>query len=255
MRRRDGDVPASKAEDADPPAESARRPVLPRWATFGLLPFTLALILSMTASAFLYVRSQSAAGTLSPQVQLMGLSDMSGKPAPDFRLTNQHGRPVALSAFRGRAVLLAFIDSHCTEVCPVLAQEFLLAQRDLGTAAARVAFVGVNVDPMGMSVAAVERFSALHGLTQLPNWSFMTGPTAALAGVWKAYGIEVVVPKGANQTVHADYLYFLDPEGRERYLAVPQVDRRANGVGYLPQPTLAQWGRGIADYLRRALSR
>ncbi|MHB1927878.1 MAG: SCO family protein [Acidimicrobiales bacterium] len=235
--------------------QRAPQPLLPRWVTFGVMPFVLAATISMAASAYLYVHARNAAAIPSPMVQLMGLSDGSGRPAPGFALTDQHGKVVSLSALRGKAVLVAFMDSRCTQVCPVLAQEFLLAQRDLGRAAARVAFVGVNVDPMGESVAAVEHFTQIHGLSRLPNWYFLTGPTASLEAVWNAYGIQVFIPKGANQTVHADYLYFLGPHGRERYIASPQVDQRKNGTGYLPQGDLTKWGQGIATYLRRSLAK
>ncbi|MHB8296894.1 MAG: SCO family protein [Acidimicrobiales bacterium] len=245
---------------ADAPARSAP-PLLPRWLTFAVMPFFLAASASMATSAYFFVHSGSAPASgappgaaPSPTAQLMGLSDGSGRPAPGFALTDQHGKPVSLSAFRGKAVLVAFMDSRCTVVCPVLAQEFLLAQRDLGRTASRVAFVAVNVDPMGETVAAVEHFTQVHGLSRMPNWYFLTGPTAALKTVWNAYGIQVVIPKGATQTVHADYLYFIGPNGHERYIASPLVDQRKNGTGYLPRASLTKWGQGIATYLRRSLA-
>lgn len=245
------DGPASAPRQAGRGAQ----PFLPRWVRFGMMPFTLALIISMVISAEMYVHARNAAATPSPLVQLMGLSDGSGNAAPAFTLTDQHNKTVALTRFRGKAVLLAFMDSHCTQVCPVLAQEFRLAEHDLGSTASRVAFVAVNVNPMGESVSAVEQFSQTHGLTSLANWYFLTGPTTALQAVWKAYGITVIVPKAATQTVHADYLYFLDPNGRERYIASPQVDQRKDGTGYLPPGDLNQWGQGIATYLRKSLAR
>jgi|SRR5579875_1508957 len=247
-----GPVPASSERVAQP--RPAAKPLLPRWVRFGVMPFFLALAVSMAASAYVTVHDRNAAGTPSPLVQLMGLSDLNRQSAPEFTLTDQHAKQVSLEQFRGKAVLLAFMDSRCTEVCPVLAQEFRLAEHDLGAAAAQVAFVGVNVDPMGESVEAVAHFSRIHGLSSLQNWFFLTGTTSALRAVWKAYGIEVVVPKGATQTTHTDYLYFLDRAGQERYLASPQVDHRRNGSDFLPQATLSQWGQGIAAYLERTLA-
>ena len=108
---------------------------------------------------------------------------------------------------------------------------------------------------MAESVADVEHFTRIHGLARMKNWYFLTGPTSALKAVWKTYGIEVIVPKNATQTVHADYLYFIHPRGRERYLASPQVDQRKNGTGYLPQGQLTQWGQGITTYLEKTLAR
>lgn len=235
--------------------------VLPRWLTFGVIPFFLAFAISMALSAYLAVQARSTAvATVSPAphrstvAQFMGLSPLSGRVAPGFTLTDQRGATVPLSTFKGKAVLLAFIDSRCTQVCPVLAQEFLLAQHDLGPAASRVAFVAVNVDPMATSVASVQQFTQAHGLSTMPNWYFLTGQPSVLQPVWRAYGITVVVPKNATQTVHAAYLYFIGPSGHERYIASPQVDQRANGTGYLPPLTLTQWGKGIASYLTRTLT-
>lgn len=63
-----------------------------------------------------------------------------GSVAPDFTLTGVDGKPVTLSSFRGRIVVLTFFASWChpcEEDMPALEK----AQRDNGN---RVAVVGVN---------------------------------------------------------------------------------------------------------------
>ena len=40
-----------------------------------------------------------------------------GKPAPDFELVNQHGRPVKLSELRGKPVLIVFVPFAFSELC------------------------------------------------------------------------------------------------------------------------------------------
>jgi len=42
------------------------------------------------------------------QLSPLAIESLIGKPAPDFTLTDQNGQPVALSAFRGKPVLLNF---------------------------------------------------------------------------------------------------------------------------------------------------
>jgi protein SCO1/2 len=37
---------------------------------------------------------------------------LSGKQAPNFRLMDQWNHPVTLSQFRGRTVILTFMESH-----------------------------------------------------------------------------------------------------------------------------------------------
>lgn len=221
------------------------------------MPFVFSLSLALAITAYLHAHNgQYGQYTPSPLRQLMNLSDLPpGRLAPDFNLVDQAGQSVSLGQLRGKAILLAFMDSHCTQVCPVLAQEFILANQDLGSLASKVAFVGVNVNSMAASVSDVATFTRLHGLSHLNNWYFLTGSAAKLVPVWKAYGIAVFLPKNATQTVHADYLYFITPSGHERYIATPIVDQAKNGRGFLPQTTLKQWGQGIATYLSRILEK
>ena len=80
---------------------------------------------------------------------------MPERPAPNFTLTDQSGESVRLSEFHGKSVVLTFMDSRCTEVCPLIAQEFIDAEKDLGRRARSMVFVGVNVNPHANSVADV----------------------------------------------------------------------------------------------------
>ncbi len=191
--------------------------------------------------------------SISPLRRLMGLSDMPLRYAPTFKLTDQFGAPISLSQFRGHTVILAFMDSRCTTVCPVVTQEFQLAQKDLGSLGNKVDFVAVNINPLANSVADVVAFDQLHGLTNMQNWYFLTGPSQELLQIAQEYGITVIVPKNndPNNIIHADYFYFVNSKGQERYLASPTVDQTKSGVGYLPQPTLTQWGQGIATYVKK----
>ncbi len=230
------------------------------WLVIAAIPFALSVALVVAVASYLHSRSAAVPvyGQLSsipPLQRLMGLSDLPPRYAPAFQLVDQNGQSVSLGQFRGNSVVLAFMDSRCTTVCPVLTQEFLLAQKDLGTSASKVDFVAVNINPLAAQVSDVVAFDTLHGLTKMKNWYFLTGPGPQLLDIAKQYGISVIVPadKNPNDIIHADYVYFLNPKGQERYLASPVVDETASGAGYLPQPTLAQWGHGIASYARQVL--
>lgn len=177
---------------------------------------------------------------------LMGLSPVPTKDAPDFILADQHGHPLSLAALKGHTVILTFMDPHCVDICPIVSQEFLTAYRGLGAAAADAVFVAVNVNRDYATVADVASFSTAHGLSTIPTWHFVTGSPSALQRVWAAYNITVAEKSAGADIVHTDIIYFIDSSGHERFVASPQVDYTSDGTAYLPTDELQSWGRGIA---------
>jgi hypothetical protein len=114
-----------------------------------------------------------------------------------------------------------------------------------------VAFVAVNVNRYHLRVADVAAFSREQQLTQIPAWHFLTGSYPSLRAVWQAYQIQVDAPGPDADVIHSAQMYFIDPQGRERFLANPMVDHTASGSAYLPAGQLASWGQGIALVARQ----
>ena len=177
---------------------------------------------------------------------LMGLSPVPAGAAPGFTLTDQAGRVLPLAAFRGKVVVLEFMDPHCTDICPIVSAEYVDAYHDLGRLADKVVFAAVNVNQYHASVADVAAFSREQRLDSIPGWHFLTGPVPDLRTVWKDYNVAVQAPSPDADIVHSSVVYFIDPRGRERYLASPMVDHAASGKSYLPAAQVAEWGHGIA---------
>ncbi|MDA8295733.1 MAG: SCO family protein [Actinomycetota bacterium] len=213
----------------------------------------------LMAALFVFAGGASAAGgvylaTRQPGEsisQLMGLSSVPNRPAPGFSLHDQFGKTVSLASFRGKAVALYFMDPRCIDVCPLVAHEFIEADRQLGPLARHVALVGVDVNPNVRSRASLLSFDREQGLNRLHNWYYVTGSLAALQRVWAAYSITVQVRPSTLNVVHTAVIDFIAPNGRERAMAAPGCRYRKNGTGYLPGDELAQWATGIASELRR----
>lgn len=213
------------------------------------------VILTLVAVAVLVVagtlaiaRHRSAGSSTSSVASFMGLTPLPGIPAVNLTLTDQHGRTLSLRSLRGKAVVLEFMDPHCTNICPIVAQEFADAWRDLGTRANRVAFVAVNANPYHTTVADVAAFTDHQGLQRIPAWHFLTGPVPTLRAAWKAYRITVVAPSPTADVQHSDTMYFIGPSGRERFVANPVDEQTPNGTAFLPVPQIREWGQGIATY-------
>ena len=166
-------------------------------------------------------------------------TDLQEIPSPGFALVDQRGQPVSLADLRGQAVALTFIYTSCPDVCPLIATKMRDAYERLSSDdRSRVALVAITVDPERDTAEALRAFTAQHDLADTPQWYALTGERAALASVWKSYGIEpgdflheanhaeghATVPAehqaaaSPEMLAHTDAIYFIDPEGRERAL-------------------------------------
>ena len=155
------------------------------------------------------------------QVNLMGLSPVPPRSAPGFTLTDQNGRTLSLSSLRGKVVVLEFMDPHCTDICPIVSQEYVDAYHDLGPVAGKVVFAAVNVNQYHAAVADMMAYSREQRLITIPDWHFFTGPVPDLREVWNGYEIAVQAPSPDADIVHTSVVYFIDPAGQERFIAAP----------------------------------
>jgi cytochrome oxidase Cu insertion factor (SCO1/SenC/PrrC family) len=161
-------------------------------------------------------------GSRTPGESTAVASGYDGTPAkniqaPDFTLTDQNGKLVSLHDFRGKVVVLSFLDPLCTDVCPLQAEELIESYRRLGAAARNVVFLAVNVNEEHARVQDVQAFTVEHQLNQIPSWHFLTGNKSAIAPVLDQYGIATdISPTG--EVEHTAAFYFIDPRGRESWL-------------------------------------
>ncbi len=138
-------------------------------------------------------------------------TSLGGTAAPDFKLTNQFGQQVSLSAFRGKVVILAFTDSECTTVCPLTTMSMVEAKQMLGRAGQNVQLLGVDANPDATAVSDVMAYSRSHAIVN--QWDFLTGSLAQLHAAWKAYNIYVQIQSG--QVDHTPALFVINQRGQE----------------------------------------
>ena len=133
------------------------------------------------------------------------------RPAPPFVLHDQSDRSVALSGQHGRAVLIAFMDSHCTRDCKLEGPVLRDALRQAGSRRP-VTLLIVSVNPWQDTAASSRGAAARYRLGG--DWHWLRGSLAELRRVWRAYAIEVVrTPSDVN---HSTAIYLLDGRGYER---------------------------------------
>jgi len=202
-------------------------------------------------------RADHPTGKVAPQLPasqsaLMGLQKLTVMAAPGFSLVGTQGRPTSLAGFRGRVVVITFFDSACDDICPVMEAELSRAYADLGADAARVSFVTVNTDPLGLSGRAAGP-AETGSLRAVPTWQFLSGSLSQLDSVWRSYGVEVEIQTSTRTVSHNEVMYFIDTLGRVRDRATPFANETRSGVYTLAVPTETKWAAGVADEARYLL--
>ena len=112
-------------------------------------------------------------------------------PAADFTLTDQHTQPGHLADARGKVVLMCFIYTHCTDICPFISVKVRDVYQQLGPDASNVVFVAVTTDPKRDVPEVTSAYSKALDLDDV--WHFVGGEPKDVQAVWKNYAIGVTV--------------------------------------------------------------
>ena len=130
--------------------------------------------------------------------------------APAFALRDYRGRPVSMRAQRGKVVVLSFVDSKCTEKCPIVTSVIAQTYRRLAPALRRqVVPILLSVSPKVDTPRSVRRFLADRHALAL---TYLLGTPRRLRPVWKAYGIVSAFETG-NADVHSSDVRVFDRRG------------------------------------------
>ena len=107
---------------------------------------------------------------------------------PNVDLVRDDGKTVSLpdELNDGRPVILNFIYTTCTAVCPLLSQTLSQLQRKLGSDRDRVHLVSISIDPEEDTPARLAAYANKYGAG--PEWQHYTGTLAASVEAQRAFG-------------------------------------------------------------------
>lgn len=172
------------------------------------LALTLAMMLASVSAASAHATKENA------RLPVVG-------PAPQFALTAETGKRVALADLRGKVLAVTFIYAACTDTCPLLTAKMAEIQRRLGRDfGPRIRFVSITVDPEVDTPEVLRGYAKAHG-ANAEGWSFLTGTRGEIAEVLRRYGVYA----RKNERGGVDHLFLtslIDRSGmlRVQYLGV-----------------------------------
>lgn len=136
--------------------------------------------------------------------------------AQDFTLDTSAGKPMSLSDFRGKYLLIYFGYTFCPDVCPLTLSDLKTAIAALGEEAEQVQVLFISVDPARDTVAQLASYLPHFN----PTFLGMTGDSETILQAATQFGIFYDSPQStptAYYTVdHTSTVVVVDPEGYVR---------------------------------------
>lgn len=114
----------------------------------------------------------------------------------DFELTGRDGRKIRLHQALGseHGVMLNFIFTSCTTVCPLMSANFAQVQQQLGPEREKVRLISISIDPDHDTPQRLNEYWRRFGAGS--QWQLLTGRRDDMVEVQKAF--EVYRGKKAN---------------------------------------------------------
>jgi protein SCO1/2 len=106
---------------------------------------------------------------------------------PDVMLLGQDGHEHSLVALLDseKPVMLNFIFTSCTTICPVMTSTFVEVGRQLGPDRQHVQMVSISIDPENDTPARLAEYANARGAGE--SWTFLTGDLASIRQAQRAF--------------------------------------------------------------------
>lgn len=123
---------------------------------------------------------------------------------PAVELTTQYGERVRLDRLlaEDRPMLVQFIFTSCTTICPVMGAVFGGAQADIAAVAPNFRMVSISIDPEYDTPERLREFAVKQNAN--PDWVMLTGSKEAIFDATRAFD---ALYQGDNKMYHQPYTF------------------------------------------------
>ena len=133
---------------------------------------------------------------------------------PDFKLTDQDGKPATLKTFDGKIFIVGFFYTHCPNVCNLANDNIKQLVVNYGKNK-MIGFVSITVDPQRDSISVLKNYARTFKATT-PKWLFLTGDTSTIYNLARQGFLVNALQTGKDDFVYSDKLMLIDEEKRIR---------------------------------------
>jgi protein SCO1/2 len=174
---------------------------------FGAVPGIVAAIFALMAPVFFPVRPAAAEY---PRTEV-------SVEIPEVTLTRTDGIRVPLRKLLadGKPVMVQFIFTTCTTICPVMSAVFATVREELGPERKDLRMISFTIDPEHDTPAILGEYAKLFDADE--EWIFLTGSHSDIVSVERAFG-----EYAGNKMNHAP-LTFLRPSPGSRWVRIEEI--------------------------------
>lgn len=125
-------------------------------------------------------------------------------PAGNFKLQDQNNSTVTLSNYTGKVLLIDFIYSHCSDLCPIetaTLSNMLMKLKDANFNASQFHFLTISFDWKFDNSTRMNIYGTEHAGGQFTYWSFLGGNESEVKSVTKEYGVWGYYVNQTNTTI------------------------------------------------------
>jgi protein SCO1/2 len=144
-----------------------------------------------------------------------------GDAVPDFHLVNQDGKPIHLTQYRGKALLITFIYTRCPvpEYCTLMSNNFAVIDQELQKDPAlykQTHLISISFDPEYDTPKVLRSYGAAHtgnyDKETFSHWEFATGDAEEVKKIAQFFGFTYIPDK--DQIIHSLQTALIAPDGR-----------------------------------------
>jgi len=140
-----------------------------------------------------------------------------GEAVPLIPMTNQDGHTVDLPDLHGKAVLITFVDTQCTDDCPIITRLFAGINNALAKDSATYAqseLITVSIDPVHDTPPILRKYGLkyMEGNAEgFAHWQFVDLTAANLKRLATSFSV-IYMPSG-DDIIHTVEICLISPDG------------------------------------------
>jgi protein SCO1/2 len=170
------------------------------------------------------IRPEGSPASVSPPKAQTAASEapsdelQKGDAVPDFELIDQTGKPVRLSSFRGKHLVLTFIYTRCPlpNFCPLMSKNFQALQQRLEKEyPGRFQLLSITIDPKFDRPGILKEYAGRYGANE-KCWTFATGTSEQIDSIASQFGL--VHEPESGLISHNLRTALVGPDGRLRHV-------------------------------------